>query len=195
MKQELQVPLDRLPWPGDEEDLTLEDVGELARSMETFGLLQPIGVRRQGAGWQVVFGRRRVHAARILGWPTIPAREIDVPQRAVHAVRLAENMQRVPLDLEALCVSVVQLADEGFTTAAIAELFGQPVERVSLLLRMARNELARALMTERRIEDVRAWEFWERMTNPARRIVLNSTSPITALSCEIAMQQVAAPMF
>lgn len=193
MTQELSIPLDRLTEGFDERgDLALDTVGVLVHSMATFGLLQPIGVRRQGALWQVVFGRRRVIAARLLGWATIDAREIAVPPQAVHVVRLAENMQRLPLNLEALCISVVRLADEGFTPAAIAELFGQAESWVHLVLRMARNDLARALIAEQRLENVHAWEWYERLTEPAqRRAVLESVNPITALSCEIQFQRAA----
>jgi ParB-like chromosome segregation protein Spo0J len=62
------------------------DLQVLADSMNAVGLLQPIGVT---ADFALVFGERRLRAARILGWSTIPARIVDVP--SIVAGEFAEN--------------------------------------------------------------------------------------------------------
>lgn len=49
----------------------LGDLSELAESMRTLGLLQPILVRPDGPGWEVVAGHRRLAAAQSLGWDQI----------------------------------------------------------------------------------------------------------------------------
>lgn len=51
------------------------DLQPLADSMDRLGLLQPIGVR---ADFTLIFGERRLRAAQLLGWQTIPARVLDV---------------------------------------------------------------------------------------------------------------------
>jgi ParB family chromosome partitioning protein len=51
----------------------LGDLDALAASMRGLGLLQPIGITRDNA---LVFGERRLQAARLLNWETIPARVI-----------------------------------------------------------------------------------------------------------------------
>lgn len=53
----------------------LGDIDGLAASIATVGMLQPIGVTRKN---DLVWGQRRLVAARKLGWKTIPARVVDV---------------------------------------------------------------------------------------------------------------------
>ncbi len=55
----------------------LGDIDALAQSMATLGLLQPIGLTPDR---ELVFGQRRLRAAKKLGWPTIPARVVKVDQ-------------------------------------------------------------------------------------------------------------------
>jgi len=52
----------------------LQGIEELAASLQTYGLLQPIVVRRKGRKFELVAGHRRLEAARSLGWETIDAR-------------------------------------------------------------------------------------------------------------------------
>ncbi|MDG4574451.1 MAG: ParB/RepB/Spo0J family partition protein [Defluviicoccus sp.] len=65
------------------------DLRALADSMNELGLLQPIGVT---ADFALVFGERRLRAARMLGWTTIAARIVDVP--SIVAGEYAENEVR-----------------------------------------------------------------------------------------------------
>ena len=65
------------------------DLQVLADSMNEIGLLQPIGVT---ADFALVFGERRLRAAGILGWSTIPVRIVDVP--SIVAGEYAENEVR-----------------------------------------------------------------------------------------------------
>lgn len=70
------------------EDITIEkrarkDLGDiitLSKSIESLGLLQPVGVTKEKV---LLFGHRRVQACKALGWETIPARifEIDADDR------------------------------------------------------------------------------------------------------------------
>src|SRR5579871_1046874 len=51
----------------------LRDIPELASSLQTYGLLQPVVVRPVDGGYVLLAGHRRVEAARSLGWEVIPA--------------------------------------------------------------------------------------------------------------------------
>lgn len=64
------------------------DLGELAESLKA-GLLQPIGVTPKH---ELVFGERRMLAAKALGWKTIPVRIVDVP--SILEGMLTENVMR-----------------------------------------------------------------------------------------------------
>ena len=62
------------------------DLQPLAESMREVGLLQPIGITDDR---RLVFGERRVKAAQMLGWRSIPARVVDTP--SIVAGEYAEN--------------------------------------------------------------------------------------------------------
>jgi ParB family chromosome partitioning protein len=75
-----------------------KELEELARSIRTSGILQPILVRPAAGGYQIVAGERRWRAARLAGLERIPAvvREIDDQRAAVFS--LVENVQRTDLN-------------------------------------------------------------------------------------------------
>ena len=71
---------------------------ELAQSLETQGLLQPITVRQVGERYQIIAGERRFRAALLLGWREIPAQILDKDDRQMAELALTENLQREDLN-------------------------------------------------------------------------------------------------
>lgn len=69
-------------------------LGELAQSINTSGLLQPIVVRSNGASYELVAGERRWRAVQQLGWPRIPAVVKEVDDQSLLTLALIENLQR-----------------------------------------------------------------------------------------------------
>ncbi len=77
-------------------DETLE---ELAESLRTHGVVQPIVVRPlPTGGYGLVVGERRLRAARMAGFETIPAVVRDVGEEEALALALVENLQRENLN-------------------------------------------------------------------------------------------------
>ena len=76
------------------------NIRSLAKSIEARGLLHPILVRN---GKELVAGQRRLEACRLLGWPTIPARDVTgCDDDELRAIELEENTERLDLlDYEA----------------------------------------------------------------------------------------------
>src|SRR5262245_58088852 len=74
-----------------------EALNALAESIRRHGLLQPVVVCRDEKGYQLIAGERRLRAARLLGFETVPVtiREADPPDRLELA--LIENLQREEL--------------------------------------------------------------------------------------------------
>ncbi len=72
------------------------DLDQLAYSMATFGLQQPIVVQRRGDRFEILIGQRRYLAAKRLGWDLIPARVREAPVDELEAkvVSFSENVQR-----------------------------------------------------------------------------------------------------
>jgi len=72
-----------------------EALAELAESLRTSGLLQPVVVRRSADGqFELIAGERRCRAAERLGWTEIDAVVRDVDDRTLLALALVENLQR-----------------------------------------------------------------------------------------------------
>lgn len=70
---------------------------ELADSIRTHGLIQPISVVRRGFRYMIVSGERRFQAYKIMGSRTIRAHILTVDDHAVQEMALIENIQREDL--------------------------------------------------------------------------------------------------
>ncbi len=75
-----------------------ERLQELASSLKAQGLLQPIVVRRQPGGFELIAGERRWRAAQIAGFETIPALVKHASDAEVLGLALLENLQREDLN-------------------------------------------------------------------------------------------------
>ncbi len=75
-----------------------EALSELAESIRTHGILQPLAVRRvAGDRYQIIAGERRWRAAREAGVEKIPVYLVDADDRTVMELALVENLQRQDL--------------------------------------------------------------------------------------------------
>ncbi len=71
---------------------------ELAQSIRTNGLVQPLLVRRRGGRYQLVAGERRWRAAQLAGLQKIPAVVREIPDEKIFELALIENIQREELN-------------------------------------------------------------------------------------------------
>lgn len=72
---------------------------ELADSIEQYGLIQPIVVRRLDSGYyQIIAGERRWRASRMAGLREVPVRIIEADDRKTAELALVENLQREDLN-------------------------------------------------------------------------------------------------
>lgn len=76
----------------------LEDLASLRDSIREFGVLQPIVVRNNGEGFQLIAGERRLRAAREAGLAEIPVTVVDFTDQQVNEAALVENIQRTDLN-------------------------------------------------------------------------------------------------
>src|SRR5580698_9844998 len=142
-------------------DMRLETLSELADSIKSQGLVQPILVRPLGgraAGesqrYEIIAGERRWRAAQMAGLTEIPAVIRDVPDEAAVSMALIENIQREDLNPLEEAAALQRLIDEfGMTHQAAADAVGRSRAAVSNLLRLM--ELAdevKEMLEQRRIE-------------------------------------------
>jgi ParB family chromosome partitioning protein len=112
-----------------------DGIAELAASIRRHGVLQPIVVSRDGDGYELVAGHRRVLAARAAGKTTIPAvvRE-DVRDRLELA--LVENLQRADLNaIETARAYKLLMETYDLTQEQLADRVGKSRSHVANMLR------------------------------------------------------------
>src|ERR1700685_2356559 len=79
-------------------EIVPEQLAELAESIRSEGLLQPIVVRRHGEKFQLVAGERRWRAFQLLKIRSIPARLVEASDASAASIGLIENLQREGLN-------------------------------------------------------------------------------------------------
>ena len=79
-------------------EFTQEALQELADSIREQGIIQPLIVRPQGAGYELIAGERRWRAAQLLGLTEVPVLVREADDRAVLELALIENLQRENLN-------------------------------------------------------------------------------------------------
>ena len=75
-----------------------EGLRELAASIEQYGILQPLTVRRNLGDYELVAGERRLRAAKLAGCTEVPCILLSVDEEQSGMVALVENLQRRDLD-------------------------------------------------------------------------------------------------
>jgi ParB family chromosome partitioning protein len=117
-------------------------IDELAASIRTSGLIQPIIVRRLEGGYQIIAGERRWRAAKKAGLTQVPVIIRDVPEGQEEKLlewALIENIQREDLNPIDRAVAYRRLADEfSLTQEQIAAVVGQDRSSVANFLRLLR---------------------------------------------------------
>ncbi|MBX3700393.1 MAG: ParB/RepB/Spo0J family partition protein [Dokdonella sp.] len=111
---------------------------ELAASIKAQGLIQPIVVRETGKGrYELIAGERRWRAARKAGLQEVPALVKAVPEQAVVAMALIENIQREDLSPLEEAKAIERLIGEfGLTHQHAADAIGRSRASVTNLLRL-----------------------------------------------------------
>lgn len=118
-----------------------DNLEELAQSIRTYGLLQPVLVRPLAGGYQLVAGERRFRACKLLGWAKIPAVIRDVNDSAMVAIALIENLQREDLDYFEEARGYQRLLEEfGLTQEVLAQRIGKSQSTIANKLRLLKLE-------------------------------------------------------
>ncbi len=111
---------------------------ELAESIRSQGVMQPILVRPVGAsGYEIIAGERRFRAARLAGLDEVPVLVKDVPDEAAAVMALIENIQREDLNPLEEAQGLQRLVSEfKLTHEQAAQAVGRSRSAASNLLRL-----------------------------------------------------------
>jgi len=118
-------------------EIASEQLAELAESIRSEGLLQPIVVRRHGDKFQLIAGERRWRAFQILKIGSIPARVVEASDASAASIGLIENLQREGLNpIEEALGFASLLRDFDLTQETAAERVGKSRAAVANSLRL-----------------------------------------------------------
>lgn len=124
---------------------------ELARSITSHGMIQPITVRKTEAGYQIITGERRLRACRMAGKTTIPSIIRDMNDREMAVISLSEDLQRRNLDyFEEAEAYRLLTKDFGMTQEEVAQSIGCRQITIANKMRLLGlvMELRRLIVTE-----------------------------------------------
>ena len=115
-----------------------EKIEELAKTINTHGIIQPIVVRKvEDGNFEIIAGERRWRAVQLLGWENVSAiiREMNDTQTA--SVALIENLQREELTVIEEAVAYAKLLElQGLTQEALAQRLGKNQSTIANKLRL-----------------------------------------------------------
>ena len=119
-------------------DMSPEALEELASSIRSQGVIQPIVVRTLGKDqYEIIAGERRWRAAQLAQLDVVPCLIKDVPDEAAVAIALIENIQREDLNAMEEAQALDRLMNEfALTHQEVAEAVGKSRTTVTNLLRL-----------------------------------------------------------
>ena len=127
-------------------DFREEELAELAESIRSKGLVQPIIVRPVAGGYEIVAGERRWRAAQKAGLHTVPVIARDLNDKEVLELAIIENVQRA--DLNAI--------EEATGYRDLVERFSYSQEQLSEIIGKSRSHVANTLRLLKLPETVQA---------------------------------------
>ncbi|NTS76243.1 ParB/RepB/Spo0J family partition protein [Catenovulum sp. SM1970] len=136
-------------------DMSPEALDELASSIKSQGIIQPIVVRQLAENsYEIIAGERRWRASQLAELDLIPCLVKDVPDEAAVAIALIENIQREDLNAMEEAIALERLMNEfELTQQETADAVGKSRSTVTNLLRLNNlNEDVKTLLEHGDIE-------------------------------------------
>lgn len=141
-----------------------DSITKLTESMKVSGLLQPVAVTLiDGGRYRIVFGHRRVAAARYLDWKKIEV--IILEGENLDALGILENVQRVDLTPAELGLAMKQLVDSGnWKQVELAGMLGKSKIEISRLVKL--GDLVREYGDRVSFTKLPVSTYWELLDTP-----------------------------
>ena len=122
-------------------EFELEQLEELAKSIETHGVIQPIILRKKENKYQIIAGERRFRASKMAGKKQIPSIIIEIDDESAAKFALIENIQREDLNPIEEANAYKKLMDEfGLKQNELAESVGKSRTYITNTLRLLNLE-------------------------------------------------------
>ena len=174
-------------------DFDPERLAELAASIKTYGVLQPIVLRKTSDGYELVAGERRWRASQLCGLTAIPALIRNYTDTEMTAVALVENLQRENLNPMEEAFAYRRLIDEfGFTQEEVSQQVGKSRSYIANAVRLinlptvVQEYVSRGTMTPGQARPLLVLPTPELQTEAAAEILTHS---LTARDAEALARQ------
>ena len=125
-------------------------LNELAESIKSYGILQPIIVRKIDSGYELIAGERRLRASKIVGLENIPAIIREYTDAQMSEISIIENVQRENLNVIEEAQAYDRLIKEfGHTQEVVAAKIGRSRSHISNIMRLLKlSPTVRALIAK-----------------------------------------------
>ncbi len=174
-------------------DFDPDRLAELAASIKTYGVLQPIVLRKISDGYELVAGERRWRASQLSGLKVIPALIRNYTDTEMNAVALVENLQRENLNPMEESFAYRRLIDEfGFTQEEVSQQVGKSRSHIANAVRLinlpavVQEYVSRGTMTPGQARPLLVLPTPELQTEAAEEILTHS---LTARDAEALARQ------
>lgn len=127
---------DLIPWEKNRRT-DLGDLSDLAQDINQNGILQPLGVRESNGKFEVIFGRRRLEAAKSIGLVEVPCQLLEGDDEQLEWISLAENLQRKSLKPDEEVYAFLSWQEKGLTPEEISDRAKVSVSYVRRRLQLA----------------------------------------------------------
>ena len=112
-------------------------LNDLAESIRSLGIIQPITLRKDGEKFEIISGERRYRASKIAGLAAIPAYIRLVNDQELLEMALVENIQREDLDPIEVALTYQRLLDEvGMTQENLSQRVGKERSTITNSVRL-----------------------------------------------------------
>lgn len=128
-----------------------EKIEELARTIHTHGVIQPIVIRTTDEGFEIIAGERRFRAMKKLGWTEVPAIIRNLDDKETASIALIENLQREELtSIEEAYAYEKLLELHSLTQEALAQRLGKGQSTIANKLRLLKlpEEIKNKILTK-----------------------------------------------
>jgi ParB family chromosome partitioning protein len=110
---------------------------ELSESIKKHGVIQPILLRQEGKGYELIAGERRLRASKLAGLKKIPAVVAKISNLQSLEIAILENVQREDLNPLEVSKGYQRLKEEfGYTQEQVAKSVGKPRSSIANSLRL-----------------------------------------------------------
>ncbi|MCY6485362.1 nucleoid occlusion protein [Clostridium aestuarii] len=114
-----------------------DTIDQLAQSIDTYGIIQPLSVRKIGEKYEIIAGERRWRAAKKLELKEVPAIVTNITNRDSAAIALLENLQREDLNFLEEAEAYHDLMEKhNYTQSELAKIIGKKQSTIANKMRI-----------------------------------------------------------